>query len=278
MKRLIILVVVKMIIFSLQLFSETSVNGDEIISAINRIQPVRYENAIIKGNLNFIEVQEKKTVSSSVSETKEYHCSVRVPVVFIDCTFTGDVSAYFNDETKDEMFAVMFYETVVFENCTFKRDALFKYSEFHKNTNFPNNRFEGDALFKYSEFNTSVSFENCSFYEGANFKYAKFAQESIFSYSIFYDLANLKYTKFKDFTDFSMVNFKDEVDFKYTKFPEGVTFKNTVFTDYANFKYAHFSEPFNMKGAEFGGDTNFKYTKLEGRDFSEDRTKYSEAY
>ena len=266
------------IIFSLNLFSENSVKSDEIISAIDNMQPVKYENVTIKGDLKFIDVQEKKIVSSSGSGSTEYHCSVQVPVVFIDCIFAGDVVAYFNDEIKDEMYAAIFYEKAIFRNCTFERDALFKYSEFHQDTDFSNNRFEGEVLFKYSKFETSVSFENCSFYDDANFKYTKFLQTSFFGNSVFFDLANFKYTKFIDLADFSLVTFKDEADFKYTKFPEGVTFENAVFRDFTNFKYAHFYEPFNMKGTEFKGNTDFKYTKLEDQDFSEYQSKEDKSY
>ena len=278
MKKSGVLAIIMVILFSLNLFSDNSVISDEIISAIDNMQPVKYENVTIKGNLKFIDVQEKKVVSSSGSESTEYHCFVQVPVVFVDCIFAGDVVAYFNDEIKDEMYAAIFDEEVIFRNCTFERDALFKYSEFHQDTDFTNNKFDGEALFKYSKFDTSVSFENCSFYEDANFKYTKFRQTSFFGNSVFFDLANFKYTKFEDLADFSMVTFKDEADFKYTKFPEGVTFENARFNNYANFKYVHFYEPFNMTGTEFKGNTDFKYTKLEDQDFSGKLSDDSGAY
>ena len=235
--------------FPLVAYTQDRVQAEDILDLINDGQPVRFQNAVISGDLDFTSIEDvtaKKPLRVSRWSTQTYDCHVRSEISFIGCTFRGDVLAYVHLDKKNETYNAIFYEDVNFEGCEFQEASAFKYVEFKKDANFKNTEYSEEALFKYTEFSSEISFADSVFYGTANFKYAKFPEE----------------------VDFSETVFHRHADFKYTKFPEGVSFENAEFDGLANFKYTKFSEPLNLDGAEFSGDTDFKYTKIDGRSFT----------
>ena len=107
------------------------------ISSINRGESVKITNAKIKGNLAFIDVEDKKGTNNGIfGDSDTYECHVNVALHFKNCTFKDDVTGYLHEEGIDELCNAMFHEDVVFENCTFNGAALFKYSEFDKKSVF----------------------------------------------------------------------------------------------------------------------------------------------
>ncbi|NDK56775.1 pentapeptide repeat-containing protein [Pontibacter fetidus] len=232
--------------------AQTKVDASEIIAKINRGEAVNYKHAEITGNLDMTKLKNMKLKNGKDkgNDTKEYISTVTAPVVFEDCTFKGDVLAYFNPDgginikdQKNEVYNTNFEEEVRFENCRFEQATAFKYSQFEQNVSFAGSRFEEEALFKYTEFE-----------KGADFSKADFR-----------DLANFKYVTFPAAPNFRGADFDDDADFKYAKFENGVNLQQATFNDLANFKYTKFSAPANLKGTRFNGSTDFKYTRLGNR-------------
>ena len=230
-------------------FAQQRVQAEDIIDLINDGRPVRYQNSVITGDLDFSSIEEvtaDKPLRRSRWSTQSYTCHVKSPISFTNCTFRGDVLAYVQVERKNEIYNAVFYEDVSFEGCEFEEASAFKYAKFEKEASFANTRYSEEALFKYSKFSTDVSFAGSEFEGYANFKYTKFPEE----------------------VDFSRTVFRRDADFKYSKFPHGVNFEGTEFQDLANFKYTKFSEPLNFEDVEFDGQTDFKYTSIDGRSFT----------
>ena len=272
-------------LLSLMTFAQKTVDAKEIIEKINKGQSITYSDVTIKGDLLFTNLDDFKKEKNG----KEYKFvfSVKSDISFTNCIFEGKVEAYRYDEHERTLYDVDFYGNVVFNNCTFNKDAHFKYSLFEKKSEFNNSTFLEEALFKYSTFETfanfsktnfkdiavfkyskfesNADFSNCVFEEESEFKYAKFENKVTFKYAVFKDDVTFKYVDFPEI-DFSNIVFYDDADFKYAKFPEGVDFSETKFKRYADFKYAKFAA-INIKGTKFEGSTDFKYTKVDGQDF-----------
>lgn len=239
------------LLFSVSAFAQSRVNAKDILKSIDEGKAINYTGAEIVGDLDLTSIQDKvldKNNKQSRSSTKVFWYHVRTPLSFADCTFKGDVIAYFHDEKKDETHNAVFHDDVSFQGCEFQGQSAFKYSKFSGGADFTNTTYKREALFKYTEFSTDVSFAHSKFSNDAKFKY----------------------TTFPGRVDFSGVEFHDAADFKYTEFPNGVSFKNAIFQGDTDFKYAKFYEPFDFEGTEFEDSVDFKYTKLEGKSF----TKY----
>jgi hypothetical protein len=249
-------------------FAQTKVDAREIIAKINQGEAVAYRNAEITGDLDLTQLANKQLQKDADNQdkTKIFVSTVTAPVSFTNCTFNGQVLAYFNPdnfelsngeavrnltkswvgESKNEIYNTNFQKEVRFVNCTFEQNSNFKYSQFSGPVSFAGSRFQKEAFFKYSKFEKSVDFSKARFENGAMFKYVTFPQEPNFSGAVF----------------------EEEADFKYAQFPRGVNFQKARFDGLANFKYTQFTEPLNLKGADFKTGSDFKYTQLNGRKVS----------
>jgi hypothetical protein len=220
--------------------AQSRVDAKDILKSIDEGKAINYSGATIIGDLNLTSIKDMvpdKDNKPSRHSTDVFWYHVRSPLTFTNCTFEGDVIAYYHDEDKNET-----------HNAVFRGKSAFKYSTFHEGADFANTKYSKEALFKYTEFTSEVSFAQSEFSHDANFKYTKFPQNVDFSNTRYHKLAN----------------------FKYTKFPKGVSFKNALFRGDSVFKYTKFYEPFDFEGTEFEDSVDFKYTKLEGKSF----TKY----
>ena len=231
--------------------AQQRVDADEVIRQINQGQAVSYENVEISGDLDLTNLNNRERTNSSkgwfgFGDSDTYESIVEASISFINCTFLGDVIAYYHDDREDETFIAHFEDDAVFRKCTFREGSEFKYSEFSEEADFSGSVFEEEANFKYAEFSEAPSFAQSVFSDEANFKYAEFPEE----------------------TNFTAVVFDNEANFKYAEFPRGASFEEAVFNDLANFKYAKFRTPLNMKDVSFSGDEDFKYTKVDGRSFT----------
>lgn len=240
--------------------AQSAINAADIIAAINRNEPVSYQNAVISGDLDLTELANKRPNDrSNWGGQGSYLSTVTVPVTFKNCTFLGNVIAYKNtvaSRNKEDGLLNMgnggitstadFAESVTVENCTFQKEAAFKYSTFSRKAVFTGNTFTDIALFKY----------------------ARFSQTADFSGSTFGGYADFKYAKFNTMADFRNARFTGSADFKYTKFDEKADFGQARFARNADFKYADLPEGTRFEAAEFNGPADFKYTTLGGRRFS----------
>ena len=236
--------------------AQTTVTANDIIAKINRNEPVSYQNATITGDLDLTNLSNRREVreSSWKGDSQEFLSVVNVPLSFKNCTFTGNVLAYRTDELdkrrvlnmSSKIYNADFTEAVTLENCTFERDAAFKYSTFRQRAIVTGNTFRDHALFKYAKFRNAADFSGSTFRGYADFKYTEFDESSAFEKATFERYADFKYTKFDEGVDFRQARFSSTADFKYTNFPRGTNFDNV----------------------RFEGSTDFKYTTLGGRKFA----------
>ncbi len=259
------------LLLAVSAFAQSRVKAEDILRSINEGRVVEYAGIEIIGDLDMTSIQDGAQDTGfwrffGFSRDSRYH--VRIPLIFRDCIFRGDVIAYRHDRLGRAAYNVSFHENVSFHGCEFMGKSAFKYAEFYRLADFTNATYHQEALFKYAEFFAEASFAGSNFFNGADFKYAKFSTETSFADSTFADEADFKYTRFPEAVDFTRVTFRDDVNFKYAKFPRGVSFRNSVFQGDADFKYTDFFEPFDFEGTEFQDSADFKYTKLEGKPFA----------
>ncbi|MCJ8164697.1 pentapeptide repeat-containing protein [Pontibacter sp. E15-1] len=242
-----------LLLFPLLTWAQTKVNASEIIEKMNRGEAVSYKNAEIVGNLDMTKLQNMKRKSGK-QDTEAYISTVTAPVTFVNCTFRGDVLAYYSPDNgasgmfnnTNRVYNTHFEKDVLFENCMFAQKSAFKYAGFKGKASFQGSRFTEEALFKYTDFSKDVNFSNVRFEEAANFKYVDFP----------------------DKVSFAGATFAEEANFKYTKFLEGADFQEARFDGTANFKYAKISDSFNLRGTDFRGGDDFKYTRLNDKSVS----------
>jgi len=259
MKTLTALLLLAFVSAAIPALAQSTVSASDIIAKINRNEPVSYQNVTITGDLDLTNLTNRQEVreGNRTGETQEYRSTVDVPLSFKNCTFTGDVLAYRTEEPERGrllnrimvVYNADFTEAVTLENCTFEKDAAFKYSTFRQRAIITGNTFSDHALFKYAKFRNSADFSGSTFRGYADFKYTQFDELSVFSTATFERYADFKYTKFEERTDFGQARFSGSADFKYTNFPRGTNFDNV----------------------RFNGSTDFKYTTLDGRKFAPNR-------
>lgn len=196
--------------------------ASDIIRQINEGRPVEYNNVEIEGELDLTNLENRRQKRSSsglfdFGNNDLFESNVEVAVRFTNCTFLGDVLAYYHLERRNETYIAHFEKNAVFKNCTFRRASEFKYSEFNDAVSFEGSTFNEEANFKYAEFSTGPLFRNVRFDRGADFKYTEFPRETSFEKASFRGLANFKYAKFRTPLNLTGTFFQGREDFKYTK-------------------------------------------------------------
>jgi hypothetical protein len=198
-----------------------TIKASDIIKQINEGRAVEYSNVEIEGDLDLTDLENRRLERSSTSRFNDdfatYESTVEVSLNFVNCTFLGNVLAYYHLDRKNETYIAHFEKDAVFRNCIFKNDSEFKYSEFNGVATFTGCTFNDVANFKYAEFSSGPLFGNVKFESGADFKYTEFARETSFEKATFHGLANFKYSKFRSPLNMDGVAFNGSEDFKYTQ-------------------------------------------------------------
>lgn len=237
-------------LFSVTLAKSQVVDADEIMRKAKNGEDIRYENVTVRGVVDltpWLEERDDLPRKSWFSMgDNQIENTMRGKITFINCQFDDDFLAYYYDDRSEFVFVSHFDRDVVFKNCTFKRDAAFKYSEFEGDVDFSNSTFNDDVNFKYAEFDDQVSFANTSFDEDADFKYAEF-DESV---------------------DFSKTRFDETANFKYAEMRNGVKFTDAVFDGFWDLKYAEMDDEVDLSGINVNHDLDTKYTKINGKGFN----------
>lgn len=209
-------------LFATASLAQTKVAASDIMEAIKDGKDITYENVTVTGVLDFTYMDEKMDDlpvrrrwwsgggSNTVNEVIESKVS------FVNVTFDDDVLAYYHDDRSEYTFTADFENDVVFQNCTFKRDAMFKYSSFERDANFEGSVFDNESTFKYAEFEEKVSFANTTFEEDAIFKYTKFRDGVTFEKARFERSLDMKYTKVRGDFDVTGLYVRWDIDTKYT--------------------------------------------------------------
>jgi uncharacterized protein YjbI with pentapeptide repeats len=201
--------------------AQTKVKASDIIRQINEGRAVQYTNVEIEGDLDLTNLENRRSDKPAPSwwgdDSHSFESTVEVSVNFTNCTFLGDVLAYYHIDRENETNIAHFEKDAVFKNCIFKHASEFKYSEFNGAVSFAGSTFNKEANFKYAEFSTGPSFSNVQFEGGADFKYTEFPRETSFEKATFRGMSNFKYTKFKSPVNLDGVAFNGSEDFKYTR-------------------------------------------------------------
>lgn len=197
--------------------AQNKVQASEIIRQINEGRAVEYTNSQIEGDLDFTNLKNSRLEHSSRwGDDETWESEVEVTVSFTNCTFLGDVLAYYHIDRKDATYIAHFEKDVLFKNCTFSRMSEFKYSEFGGTASFAGSTFDREGNFKYAEFSQGPVFTEAKFDNGADFKYTEFPRETTFEKAKFRGLANFKYSKFRSPLNMDNTEFNGSEDFKYT--------------------------------------------------------------
>ena len=130
------------------LVAQKTVDAKDIMSAIKNGKDVSYENVTITGTLDLTFMDEKapelpkkrKWYKNNGSNSIEEQIEVKVS--FVNCVFDDNVFAYIHDEDSEYTFIANFEDDVAFTNCTFKGNALFKYSDFERDADFSGSTFK----------------------------------------------------------------------------------------------------------------------------------------
>jgi uncharacterized protein YjbI with pentapeptide repeats len=212
--------------------AQTRIKASDIINQINNDRNVEYTNAVIEGDLDLTDLKNRASDRPHWFSFNDdtYESFVGVSLKFTNCTFLGDVLAYYHIERRDETYVAHFEEDAVFANCTFKKASEFKYSKFKGLATFAGCTFNDEANFKYAKFSNGPLFSNTRFTSGADFKYADFPGETSFEKATFQGLANFKYSRFQTPLNMNSVAFKGSEDFKYTKI-DGRSFTSHLLTN-----------------------------------------------
>jgi len=205
------------------LVAQKTVDAKDILNDIKNGKDVSYENVTVTGNLDMTFMDDKlpelpkkhKWYKNGGSNSVEEQIEGKVS--FVNCVFSDNVYAYIHDEDSKYTFIANFEDDVKFTNCTFKGNALFKYSDFERNADFSKSKFEENTTFKYAKFDENVSFANTVFDEDAIFKYSEFRKGVSFNSANFRGNLNLKYTKVRGDFDVKGMDVAYDINSKYTK-------------------------------------------------------------
>ena len=187
-------------IFSFSLQAQAVIQAEDIMKTLKKGEKVAYTDVVVEGVLDLTFMEEKiddlpkrrwwkNGGDNTVTE-------VIVPSIsFKNVTFRDEVIAYFHDKRSEYTFIADFESEVLFENCLFQKDAMFKYSNFEAKASFSGSTFERESTFKYAEFEDGADFSNTYFDEDAVFKYTKFYRGASFQSAKFDRSLDMKYTK-----------------------------------------------------------------------------------
>ncbi len=211
------------VLTSTSMLAQKTISADDILSDIKNGKNVSYKNVTISGNLDMTYMNEKlpelpkkrKWYKNGGSNSVEEQIEGKVS--FVNCIFEDSVYAYIHEEDSGYTFIANFEDDVKFANCTFKGNALFKYSDFEKNADFNGSKFKENTTFKYAKFSENANFASTTFDEDAVFKYSEFSRGVSFNNADFKRNLNLKYTKVNGDFDVKGMAVGYDIDSKYTK-------------------------------------------------------------
>ena len=201
-------------------FSQISVSAFKIMKDVQNGKDITYKNVTITGNLDFTFREAKESELGSHRwwhGTNTVNEEIEIAVSFVNCMFEGDVLAYIHVDRSGYTFTADFEKEVIFRDCTFDGDAMFKYSEFDEEVDFSGSKFNRKNTFKYAEFDRKTDFSNTYFDNDAIFKYAEFNDGVSFNSSEFMESLDIKYLEVKGVFDIDRMEVGDDIDAKYTE-------------------------------------------------------------
>jgi hypothetical protein len=215
------------------------IQAREIISKIEKGEPVDYSHVTIKGDLDTskIDLPSGTYISSSIKITDSVISGLfdlnniilqkstnfrgtefLRPVSFIGTQFKGDAifdDAHFDDHS-------------FFIESEFNNSAQFRYTEFNGFTNFLGAKFKGEQDFHNSRFKESALFRSAVFEGDSNFEDAIFLGPATFRETQFVN-AKFSGAKFNELGDFNLAQFGKSADFTGTRFSKELFFNEVKF-------------------------------------------------
>ena len=209
-------------VFTTSLKAQNTVKATDIMEAIKNGEEVSYQNIVVTGVLDFTFMDEKMDELPSRSrwwrngdnEVEEY---IESKISFKNVVFEEDVLAYYHDKRSGYTFTADFEKSVTFENCDFKRNAMFKYSTFEEGANFAGTKFNDENTFKYAQFEEMADFSNAYFDDDAIFKYSKFRDGVSFNGAQFDRSVDMKYTQVRGDFDVKDMDVRWDIITKYAE-------------------------------------------------------------
>lgn len=209
-------------VFTTSLTAQTKVKASDIMEAMKKGEDVSYENVTVSGILDFTYMDEKlddlprrsRWWRNGDNEVEEY---IESKVTFKNVVFEDDVLAYYHDKRSKYTFTADFEKQVIFENCDFKRNAMFKYSTFEDGASFAGSSFNDENTFKYAEFEGIADFSDTYFDDDAIFKYTEFKEGASFKAAKFDRSLDMKYTKVRGDFDLKGMDVRWDIETKYAE-------------------------------------------------------------
>lgn len=209
-------------VFTTSLKAQNTVKATDIMEAIKNGEEVSYQNIVVTGVLDFTFMDEKMDELPSRSrwwrngdnEVEEY---IESKINFKNVVFEEDVLAYYHDKRSGYTFTADFEKSVTFENCDFKRNAMFKYSTFEEGASFAGTKFNDENTFKYAQFEEMADFSNAYFDDDAIFKYSKFRDGVSFNGAQFDRSVDMKYTQVRGDFDVKDMDVRWDIITKYAE-------------------------------------------------------------
>jgi uncharacterized protein YjbI with pentapeptide repeats len=249
----------------------------DVISKMKNGENICYDNKILKGDLDFRQLN--LTSRSSAHESKEQlnHNSV----------FPYEISIT-NSTIEGKLFAkdISFLESVNFKNTTFIGEVSFENSEFKKGIDLSNADFKNTVIFSQSSFSGDFICRNASFilpnfdeaefnctsiilskstFFSASFKDARFLGSDLyFDESKFKGGTDFSRTEFHTFTTFMSSEFKEDTFFNDAKFLGYVFFNKAIFYGPAEYSYTLFNSSAYFEKSQFRNYAFFRNTTFNG--------------
>jgi hypothetical protein len=215
--------------------SRREVPACEILTKIEKGEPVEYDNVIIEGNLdirklnllkedkNVLIVSPIKIINSLIKGKLNFQNAVIFEQAFFDYTYFGGYSCFLG---------VQFRKGAWFNNAKFSDGAVFNEAKFDFQARFTEAKFLIGAVFNKTQFNSDVSFERALFIWDANFTEAQFNGDAHFWGTQFRKYALFDNAKFNKSAYFWKGSYFGYAQFFEAQFNGDVlTFKGAVFND-----------------------------------------------
>lgn len=249
-------------------FGNVSCKGTTFYSSVNLENSTFYRNAIFNGSKFAVEANFNDScfLGDAIFNTSRFLEGVTFD--FVDFYGIADFSG------------VQFDAFSTFYNATFKKDALFSFSEFNgAYANFESALFYGFVDFAGCRFNSYVTFASARLEEMADFHATRYSSGGSFLAAQFLGRANFDRSHFVEDSFFNQIQFKDTASFLNAKFDGPASFNDTVFCRDADFDKAQFLASTDMSNVAFTGDIMMNNTKiarmiLDGSTFMESSSLY----
>lgn len=215
------------------------VQASEIISKVEKGEPVDYSYVLVNGDLNLKGLNRSKPrhiyfpikiTDSKINGSIHLNNTISIGLVdFKGTMFMGDAifdGTFFEEGANFDNSRFVAYAS--FTNSQFNKTGHFSYTRFDESSSFLGTRFNGDFDFHNSRSNGPTIFESVVFDDYADFEVATFIGPARFEGSQF-NRANFLGTQFKGVVDFDSAQFNDTADFSGTKFEKELYFYRVKF-------------------------------------------------